>query len=198
MAQVNAFTKNLSADIFFSFSLPFRGKSIMNYFLRILHFGIKSRRVYLKWVRRVHAIMTHKRTLIGYWAQSWLITHDYSSWTGQRNLSRLCISLLFYGRWRPPRTHPIFYDKPENPQLEVDIGNRVQYYFKCAIQRGYLLQGSIAVVVTLTCSYTRLYLKLECRGCNCFNGYHTFNIRYTTVNSDIYKWWSITDGVYFN
>ena len=44
--------------------------------------------------------------------------------------------------------HPIFYDQPKDPKWEVDIENRVQYCFKCVIQRGYVQPGSLAVVVT--------------------------------------------------
>ena len=44
--------------------------------------------------------------------------------------------------------HPIFYDQPKDPEWEVDIENRVQYCFRCAIQRGHVQPGSLAVVVT--------------------------------------------------
>ena len=46
----------------------------------------------------------------------------------------------------------IFYDQPEDPQLEIDMENRVQYcfkvLFKCSIQRGHLQPGSNAAVLT--------------------------------------------------
>ena len=121
----------------------------MNYFLRILHFGIKSRRVYLKWVRRVHAIMTHKRTLIGYWAKWWLITHDYSSWTEQRNISRfVCISLLIE---TAENSSNILWST-RGSSIRGPHGKPIPHCFKIlfkyAIQRGHLQSGSNAVVVT--------------------------------------------------